>query len=75
MLGIGVPLSVPSELPKTAPFELAGGFGLKVPVGCVIVHEGRIIARAHNLREATQDPTTHAEMLAQTTAEIKCRSR
>lgn len=36
----------------------------EVPVGCVIVHEGRIIARAHNLREATQDPTTHAEMLA-----------
>ena len=36
----------------------------EVPVGCVIVHEGKIIARAHNLREATQDPTTHAEMLA-----------
>ena len=36
----------------------------EVPVGCVIVHEGKIIARAHNLREETQDPTTHAEMLA-----------
>ena len=36
----------------------------EVPVGCVIVHEGKIIARSHNLREATQDPTTHAEMLA-----------
>lgn len=36
----------------------------EVPVGCVIVHEGRIVARSHNLREATQDPTTHAEILA-----------
>jgi tRNA(adenine34) deaminase len=36
----------------------------EVPVGCVIVHEGRVIARGHNLREQTQDPTTHAEVLA-----------
>jgi len=36
----------------------------EVPVGCVIVHGGKIIARGHNLREATQDPTTHAELLA-----------
>lgn len=36
----------------------------EVPVGAVIVHEDKIIARAHNLRETTQDPTTHAEMLA-----------
>jgi tRNA(adenine34) deaminase len=36
----------------------------EVPVGCVIVHEGRIVGRGHNLREATQDPTTHAEILA-----------
>jgi len=36
----------------------------EVPVGCVIVHEGRIVARGHNLREASQDPTTHAELLA-----------
>lgn len=37
-----------------------------VPVGCVIVHEptGRIIGRAHNLREQTQDPTAHAEIVA-----------
>jgi tRNA(adenine34) deaminase len=36
----------------------------EVPVGCVIVHEGQVIARGHNLREQTQDPTTHAEVLA-----------
>lgn len=36
----------------------------EVPVGAIIVHEDKIIARAHNLRETTQDPTTHAEMLA-----------
>lgn len=36
----------------------------EVPVGCVVVHEGRVIARGHNLREQTQDPTTHAELLA-----------
>ncbi len=38
--------------------------GGDVPVGCVIVHEGRVIARAHNMREARQDPTAHAEILA-----------
>lgn len=36
----------------------------EVPVGCVVVHGGRVVAEAHNLREATQDPTAHAEMIA-----------
>lgn len=36
----------------------------EVPIGCVIVKDGRIIARAHNLRETTQDPTAHAELMA-----------
>lgn len=35
-----------------------------VPIGCVVVHGGRIIARARNRREADQDPTAHAEILA-----------
>ncbi len=34
-----------------------------VPVGCVAVKNGKIIARAHNLRESTNDPTAHAEIL------------
>ncbi|MEW6358098.1 MAG: tRNA adenosine(34) deaminase TadA [Planctomycetota bacterium] len=40
----------------------------EVPVGAVIVHEGRIIARAHNQRERLHDPTAHAEMIAITQA-------
>ena len=40
----------------------------EVPVGAVVVHEGRVIARAHNQREALSDPTAHAEMLAITQA-------
>lgn len=40
----------------------------EVPVGCVIVHEGRLIGRAHNQRERLNDPTAHAEMIAITQA-------
>jgi tRNA(adenine34) deaminase len=35
-----------------------------VPVGAVVVRDGRIVARAHNERERRQDPTAHAEILA-----------
>jgi tRNA(adenine34) deaminase len=35
-----------------------------VPVGAVVVHHGVIIAARHNEREATNDPTAHAEVLA-----------
>ena len=40
----------------------------EVPIGAVIVCEGRIIARAHNLTEALNDVTAHAEMQAITAA-------
>jgi len=40
----------------------------EVPVGAVIVHEGEIIAKAHNQRELLRDPTAHAEMIAITQA-------
>lgn len=40
----------------------------EVPIGCVIVYKGEIIARAHNLREQLKDPTAHAEMIAITQA-------
>jgi tRNA(adenine34) deaminase len=36
----------------------------EVPVGAVVVKDGEIIARGHNLRETQQDPTAHAEMIA-----------
>lgn len=36
----------------------------EVPIGAVIVHEGRIIARSHNQVETLRDATAHAEMLA-----------
>lgn len=36
----------------------------EVPIGAIVVHEGQIIGRGHNLRETTQNATTHAEMIA-----------
>jgi tRNA(adenine34) deaminase len=36
----------------------------EVPIGAVIVKDGRVIARGHNLRESAHDPTAHAEMIA-----------
>ncbi|MGZ3864112.1 MAG: nucleoside deaminase [Bacteroidia bacterium] len=40
----------------------------EVPVGAVIVHDNKIIARAHNLTERLNDVTAHAEMQAITSA-------
>jgi len=45
------------EAEKSANFD-------EVPVGAVIVKDGKIIARGHNLREHTNDPTAHAEIVA-----------
>jgi tRNA(adenine34) deaminase len=36
----------------------------EVPVGCVIVRDGKVIARAGNRTLADKDPTAHAELLA-----------
>lgn len=41
----------------------------EVPIGAVIVHNNRVIARAHNLTESLNDVTAHAEMQAFTAAE------
>lgn len=35
-----------------------------VPIGAVVVSDGQIIGRGHNLREANHDPTAHAEVIA-----------
>ena len=40
----------------------------EVPVGAVIVHDNKIIGRAHNQRQTLSDPTAHAEMIALTQA-------
>jgi len=40
----------------------------EVPVGCVIIYQKKIIARAHNQVERLKDPTAHAEILALTSA-------
>lgn len=36
----------------------------EVPIGAVIVYEDKIIGRAHNLRETSQNAVTHAELMA-----------
>lgn len=40
----------------------------EVPVGCIIVSTGRVIAKSHNLTETLNDVTAHAEMQAITSA-------
>lgn len=40
----------------------------EVPVGCIVVSNDRIIAKAHNLTETLNDVTAHAEMQAITAA-------
>ena len=47
---------------------------LEVPVGAVIVKDGKIIARAHNLKETKTDTTKHAEILAIQKASKKLES-
>ena len=47
---------------------------LEVPVGAVIVKNGKVIARAHNLKETKCDTTDHAEILAIRRASKKLRS-
>ncbi len=37
---------------------------LEIPVGCIIVKDGKIIARAHNQKEKKKDTTKHAEIIA-----------
>ncbi|MEX2582765.1 MAG: tRNA adenosine(34) deaminase TadA [Gemmatimonadota bacterium] len=36
----------------------------EVPVGAVVVHEGRVVGAGHNLTNTIQDPSGHAEMIA-----------
>lgn len=36
----------------------------EIPIGAVVVKDGRIVGRGHNLTETEKDPTAHAEMIA-----------
>ena len=50
------------------------GLAGEVPIGCVIVHEGKVVARAGNRTIADKDPTAHAEMVALREAAKKLRA-
>ncbi len=47
----------------------------EVPVGAVVVYDGKIIGRGHNQIERLKDPTAHAEMIALTAAAGHLQSR
>ncbi len=47
----------------------------EVPVGAVIVREGKVIGKGSNQSEMLQDPTAHAEMIALTAAAAHLESR
>ena len=46
----------------------AAGADGEVPIGAVVVCNGRVIARGHNMTERLNDSTAHAEMIAMTSA-------
>jgi len=46
----------------------------EIPVGAVLVKDGRVLASTHNCRESSYDPTGHAEILAIRHGAHKCRS-
>ncbi len=50
---------------KEALVEAQKAYKLKeVPIGAIVVKEGIIIGRGHNLRETSKDPTAHGEIIA-----------
>lgn len=54
-----------NEFMKAALEEAGKAFDKgEVPIGAVVVYRGEIIGRAHNLRETTSHPLTHAELIA-----------
>ena len=46
----------------------------EVPIGAVLVREGAVVARGYNLRETTNDPAAHAELIAIRKAAKKLKS-
>lgn len=63
------PLSTDEKFMQQAINEARLAFAEEeVPIGAVVVSEGRIVGRGHNLVETLQEPTAHAEMQALTAA-------
>jgi len=52
-----------SSYDDNATINVQGAAVGEVPVGAVLVHDGSLVAKAHNLVEELRDPTAHAEML------------
>ncbi len=48
---------------KALAIALKAGDRGEVPIGAVLVKDGQIISRAHNLTRTKKDPTGHAEMV------------
>jgi tRNA(adenine34) deaminase len=55
---------MPSFMEQALTEARAAAAAGEVPIGCVIVREGAVIARTRNATIAARDPTAHAEMLA-----------
>ncbi len=54
-----------SEFMREALAEAQKAYQLdEVPIGAVVVKNGEVIGRGHNLRESKKDPTLHAEIIA-----------
>ena len=67
--------NIQEKFMKEALKEAKKAYGkLEVPVGAVIVKDGKIIARAHNIKEEKKDTTKHAEILAISKASKKLDS-
>jgi tRNA(adenine34) deaminase len=55
---------MPSFMEQALTEARAAAAAGEVPIGCVIVRDGAVIARTRNATIAARDPTAHAEMLA-----------
>jgi tRNA(adenine34) deaminase len=55
---------MPSFMEEALAEARAAGEAGEVPVGCVVVRAGAVLARARNATLAARDPTAHAELLA-----------
>src|ERR1700693_2231758 len=55
---------MPSFMEEALAEARAAAAAGEVPIGCVIVREGAVIARTRNVTIAARDPTAHADMLA-----------